>query len=143
MIEFFFDCSSPWTYLAFHNIQLLAKEFNAQIVWRPILVGGIFNSINPSVYAAREQPIPAKAAYMKKGYCGLGTLRRSGHQNHANDFSNQQRQSNERMRLASAGKPRCHACLRPRSVRELLGTGRGYIKRRCSERNLFQNRGCS
>ena len=21
MIEFFFDCSSPWTYLAFHNIQ--------------------------------------------------------------------------------------------------------------------------
>jgi 2-hydroxychromene-2-carboxylate isomerase len=27
MIEFFFDCSSPWTYLAFHNIQPLAKEF--------------------------------------------------------------------------------------------------------------------
>ena len=24
MIEFFFDCSSPWTYLAFHNIQPLA-----------------------------------------------------------------------------------------------------------------------
>ncbi|MDO8400399.1 MAG: 2-hydroxychromene-2-carboxylate isomerase, partial [Bradyrhizobium sp.] len=21
MIEVFFDCSSPWTYLAFHNIQ--------------------------------------------------------------------------------------------------------------------------
>jgi 2-hydroxychromene-2-carboxylate isomerase len=21
MIEFFFDCSSPWTYLAFHNIR--------------------------------------------------------------------------------------------------------------------------
>ena len=26
MIEFFFDCSSPWTYLAFHNIQPLAAE---------------------------------------------------------------------------------------------------------------------
>ncbi len=26
MIEFFFDCSSPWTYLGFHNIQPLAKE---------------------------------------------------------------------------------------------------------------------
>ena len=36
MIEFFFDCSSPWTYLAFHNIQPLAKEFGAEIVWRPI-----------------------------------------------------------------------------------------------------------
>jgi 2-hydroxychromene-2-carboxylate isomerase len=66
MIEFFFDCSSPWTYLAFHNIQPLAKEFNAEIAWRPILVGGIFNSINPSVYASRETPVPAKQRYMKK-----------------------------------------------------------------------------
>jgi 2-hydroxychromene-2-carboxylate isomerase len=66
MIEFFFDCSSPWTYLAFHNIQPLAKEFGEDIVWRPILVGGIFNSINPSVYASREHPVPAKVAYQKK-----------------------------------------------------------------------------
>jgi 2-hydroxychromene-2-carboxylate isomerase len=66
MIEFFFDCSSPWTYLAFHNIQPLAKEFAAEISWRPILVGGIFNSVNPSVYASRETPVPLKQRYMKK-----------------------------------------------------------------------------
>jgi 2-hydroxychromene-2-carboxylate isomerase len=48
-IEFFFDCSSPWTYLAFENIQPLAAEFDADIVWRPILVGGIFNAVNPGV----------------------------------------------------------------------------------------------
>ncbi len=66
MIEFFFDCSSPWTYLAFHNIQPLAAEFAAPIVWRPILVGGIFNTINPSVYASREHPVPEKARYMLK-----------------------------------------------------------------------------
>jgi 2-hydroxychromene-2-carboxylate isomerase len=66
MIEFFFDCSSPWTYLAFHNIQPLAKEFGEEIAWRPILVGGIFNTINPSVYASREHPVPAKVAYQKK-----------------------------------------------------------------------------
>src|SRR5213595_1612391 len=66
MIEFFFDCSSPWTYLAFHNIQLLAREFGEEISWRPILVGGIFNSINPSVYASREKPVVPKARYMKK-----------------------------------------------------------------------------
>ena len=66
MIEFFFDCSSPWTYLAFHNIQPLAREFGEEISWRPILVGGIFNSINPSVYASREHPVPAKVAYTKK-----------------------------------------------------------------------------
>jgi 2-hydroxychromene-2-carboxylate isomerase len=66
MIEFFFDCSSPWTYLAFHNIQPLAKEFGVEISWRAILVGGIFNSINPSVYATRENPVTAKLAYQKK-----------------------------------------------------------------------------
>ena len=66
MIEFFFDCSSPWTYLAFHNIQPLAKELGVEIIWRPILVGGIFNTINPSVYAQREKPVPLKARYMLK-----------------------------------------------------------------------------
>lgn len=66
MIEFFFDCSSPWTYLAFHNIQPLAAELEVPIRWRPILVGGIFNSANPSVYAMRENPVPAKQAYMLK-----------------------------------------------------------------------------
>jgi 2-hydroxychromene-2-carboxylate isomerase len=66
MIEFFLDCSSPWTYLAFHNIQPLAREFGEEIVWRPILVGGIFNTINPSVYASRQHPVAAKEAYQKK-----------------------------------------------------------------------------
>jgi 2-hydroxychromene-2-carboxylate isomerase len=66
MIEFFFDCGSPWTYLAFHNIQPLAAELSEPIRWRPILVGGIFNSVNPSVYAMRENPVPAKMAYMLK-----------------------------------------------------------------------------
>ena len=66
MIEFFFDCSSPWTYLAFHNIQPLAVELGVDIRWRPVLVGGIFNAVNPSVYAARDNPVPAKRDYMLK-----------------------------------------------------------------------------
>ena len=66
MIEFFFDCSSPWTYLAFHNIQPLTDELKEAIRWRPVLVGGIFNAVNPSVYAQRDKPVPAKAAYMLK-----------------------------------------------------------------------------
>ncbi|MGO8915052.1 MAG: 2-hydroxychromene-2-carboxylate isomerase [Stellaceae bacterium] len=66
VIEFFFDCSSPWTYLAFTRIEPLAAEFGARLVWRPFLVGGVFNTVNPSVYASREQPVPAKQAYMRK-----------------------------------------------------------------------------
>ena len=66
VIEFFFDCSSPWTYLAFHNVQPMAADLGVDIAWRPILVGGVFNTVNPSVYASRENPVPAKAAYMRK-----------------------------------------------------------------------------
>jgi 2-hydroxychromene-2-carboxylate isomerase len=65
-LECFFDCSSPWTYLGFHNVQPLAAELGVDIDWRPILVGGLFNTINPSVYQARENPVPAKARYMVK-----------------------------------------------------------------------------
>jgi 2-hydroxychromene-2-carboxylate isomerase len=65
-LEVFFDCSSPWTYLAFENLLAMQAELGFAIEWRPILVGGIFNSVNPSVYQSRETPVPAKAAYMKK-----------------------------------------------------------------------------
>lgn len=66
MIEFFFDCSSPWTYLAFHKLQPMARELGAEVRWRPILVGGIFNSVNPSVYEFRTRGVPAKQLYQLK-----------------------------------------------------------------------------
>ena len=66
MIEFFFDCSSPWTWLAFHNLQPMLRELDEPIAWRPILVGGVFNAVNPSVYEFRERGVPAKQAYLKK-----------------------------------------------------------------------------
>ncbi|MDD5323786.1 MAG: 2-hydroxychromene-2-carboxylate isomerase [Polaromonas sp.] len=66
MIEFFFDCSSPWTYLAFRNIQRLASELDETISWRPVLVGGIFNSVNKGVYAAREDTDSPKSRYLLK-----------------------------------------------------------------------------
>ena len=48
-VEFFYDYSSPWTYLAFTRIEELCRRNDAELVWRPILVGGIFNTVNPSV----------------------------------------------------------------------------------------------
>ncbi len=62
-LEFFFDCSSPWTYLAFHRIEELCAEAQAELSWRPILVGGVFNTVNPSVYEQRSKPVPVKARY--------------------------------------------------------------------------------
>jgi 2-hydroxychromene-2-carboxylate isomerase len=66
MIEFFFDCSSPWTYIAFRNIQPLAAELRETIDWKPVLVGGIFNSVNKGIYAAREDMDTPKNRYMLK-----------------------------------------------------------------------------
>ncbi|PJI41034.1 2-hydroxychromene-2-carboxylate isomerase [Ferrovibrio sp.] len=65
-IEFFYDVSSPWTYLAFVNVQALAKEEGAEIVWRPFLVGGVFNTVNPTMYRMRENPVPARDAWVKQ-----------------------------------------------------------------------------
>ena len=65
-LEFFFDCSSPWTYLAFHKVEEVAREARAELIWRPFLVGGVFNSVNPSVYEQRKTPVPAKARYYGK-----------------------------------------------------------------------------
>jgi 2-hydroxychromene-2-carboxylate isomerase len=53
-LEFFYDCSSPWTYFAFTRIVPLMAELNQPIHWRPILVGGVFNAANPQVYSRRE-----------------------------------------------------------------------------------------
>lgn len=65
-LEFFFDCSSPWTYLAFHRVEEVCRETGADLEWRPILVGGVFNAVNSSVYEQREKPVPAKARYYAK-----------------------------------------------------------------------------
>lgn len=54
-VEFFFDLSSPWTYLAFTNLWPMLERTGEAAVLRPVLVGGVFNAVNPAVYAAREQ----------------------------------------------------------------------------------------
>ncbi len=64
--EFFFDCSSPWTYLAFVRVHEIARRMGTEIVWRPILVGGVFNAVNPSVYERRAKPDPRQRAYYDK-----------------------------------------------------------------------------
>lgn len=76
-LEFFFDCSSPWTYLAFSRIEALVARTKAQIEWRPILVGGVFNAVNMELYEMRANPHPVKSKYSTKDlqdwarFCGI------------------------------------------------------------------------
>lgn len=65
-LEFFFDCSSPWTYLAFTRVHDAVARTKAQVTWRPILVGGVFNEVNRDVYERRAKPDPRKAKYYVK-----------------------------------------------------------------------------
>lgn len=65
-IELFFDVTSPWTWLGVHNLVPMAQRLGEEIAWRPILVGGVFNAANPSIYAARANPVPVKEAYYAK-----------------------------------------------------------------------------
>lgn len=66
MLEFFFDCSSPWTWLGFHNVRQLSAELRVAVDYRPVLLGAIFNEVNPGVYAFRESGSPAKKRYIEK-----------------------------------------------------------------------------
>ena len=65
-VECFFDCSSPWTYFAFHSLREMQKEIGTDISWRPHLVGGVFNAVNPTVHNTREKPVVPKQNYGKK-----------------------------------------------------------------------------
>ncbi|MEM8987943.1 MAG: 2-hydroxychromene-2-carboxylate isomerase [Pseudomonadota bacterium] len=62
-LEFYFDCTSPWTYLAFSQIEGIAERTNTQIIWKPLLVGGVFNEVNQAIYEERAQPNRIKRAY--------------------------------------------------------------------------------
>lgn len=41
-IEFYFDFSSPYGYLASHRIDHIAQNHQRETVWRPVLLGAVF-----------------------------------------------------------------------------------------------------
>ena len=43
-VEFFFDFGSPTAYLAYTQLPKIAAESGAEIVWRPMLLGGVFKA---------------------------------------------------------------------------------------------------
>ena len=61
-IDFYFDFGSPTAYLAFTQLQLIEKRSGANLVFHPILLGGIFKATGNSPPAA----IPAKGKYMMR-----------------------------------------------------------------------------
>lgn len=59
-LEFFFDLGSPATYLAYTQLPALCAETGTQLVYQPMLLGGVFKATGN----ASPITIPAKGRYM-------------------------------------------------------------------------------
>ena len=58
-VEFYFDLGSPYSYLAYYRLLQMAERQEIQIVYKPILLGGVFKA------TGNRSPIeiPVKGAY--------------------------------------------------------------------------------
>ncbi len=59
-IQFYFDFGSPTTYLAHTQLPQLAAQTGAQLIYRPMLLGGVFKATGN----ASPVSVPAKGAWM-------------------------------------------------------------------------------
>jgi 2-hydroxychromene-2-carboxylate isomerase len=59
-LEFFFDISSPFSYLAATQLDGLAARTGAKVRWRPFLLGAVFKATNNAPPAA----VPSKAKWL-------------------------------------------------------------------------------
>ena len=59
-VEFFFDFGSPTTYLAYTQLPRIARETGATLMYRPMLLGGVFKATGN----ASPVTVPAKGRWM-------------------------------------------------------------------------------
>jgi 2-hydroxychromene-2-carboxylate isomerase len=59
-VEFYFDLGSPATYLAYTQLPKICEQTDSQLIYTPILLGGVFKATGN----ASPATIPAKGRYM-------------------------------------------------------------------------------
>ncbi len=59
-VEFFFDVGSPTAYLAWTQLPRLAAECGAELIYKPMLLGGVFKATGNASPAS----VPAKSRWM-------------------------------------------------------------------------------
>ena len=69
-IEFFFDFSSPYGYLASRKIDALGARFGREVIWKPILLGAIFKLTG----MAPLTTIPIKGEYVQRDFARFARL---------------------------------------------------------------------
>jgi 2-hydroxychromene-2-carboxylate isomerase len=62
LVEFWFDFGSPTTYLAYTQLPRIARETGAQLLYKPMLLGGVFKATGN----ASPVSVPAKGRWMSR-----------------------------------------------------------------------------
>jgi len=70
-IEFYFDFSSPYTYIASEEIEALAERHGREVQWRPTLLGAVFKTTGG---APLTQLHPSKASYAARDFARSAAL---------------------------------------------------------------------
>ena len=63
-IEFYFDFSSPFGYLASEKIDQLAAKYGREVMWRPFLLGAVFKITG----GMPTMQVPIKGDYYKRDF---------------------------------------------------------------------------
>ena len=61
-LEFFFDLSSPYSYLAATQVGAVCERTGARLLWKPMLLGAVFKAVSNTMPAT----VVPKAQYMLK-----------------------------------------------------------------------------
>lgn len=69
-IEFFFDFSSPYGYLASRRIDAIGAEHGRAVVWKPILLGAVFKLTGQAPLVG----IPMKGEYVQRDFARFARL---------------------------------------------------------------------
>lgn len=59
IVEFYFDLGSPFSYLGFHQLQKIVEKQQAEIIYKPMLLGAVLKATGNS----SPIMVPAKAQY--------------------------------------------------------------------------------
>src|SRR4051812_21029100 len=61
-LDFWFDYSCPYAYLASTQVEALAARAHAALTWKPMLLGGVFRAVDTPQNLS-EVLVPAKAQH--------------------------------------------------------------------------------
>jgi 2-hydroxychromene-2-carboxylate isomerase len=64
-VEFYYDFSSPNAYLVHKVLPLITERYGAKLIWKPVLLGGVFKSTNNLAPMIAFKDIPGKVEYMR------------------------------------------------------------------------------